>query len=485
MLVQLEVIEGAMKGTRFEFAEHDTFVFGRSSNAKCRLPNDRFVSRNHFLLDINPPKVWLRDLGSLNGTFVNEVKFGSRDTEQPQILSAGDFSVFLKQNLANRGSFETELFDGDIIIVGDTKISVLIDCDAECKDCGKIIDSCEKEKYQLDENIYQCKKCKIEEQARIEGEEETFYQAPPKADSIKKSREAERFAADFIMQLLGEVNVGKPKIIDTFPGYEVLKKIGEGGMGAVYLAKDIKSGKPVAIKIIRPENQPGNKEIARFKREGKLNYELKHENIVCCYKTDYDDGVYYIVMEYVDGIDIQTLMKQKGRIDVISACKIIIDVLDGLKYMHNQNVVHRDIKPPNILLAKNGNQWIPKIADFGLAKNLETSATITAKGDIAGSLPYMPAEQIFDFKNITAASDVFSLGATLYTMCSGHYVHDYPKNKDPFLINIQEATIPIEHRLPNIPLKIAEVINKSVALNVNNRIQTAQEMQMQLIKAIS
>ncbi len=489
MKVELKVTNGAMKGKTFEFTEHDTFLFGRSQNAKCQLPDDNYVSRNHFLLEINPPKVWLRDLGSLNGTYVNNIKYGGREVNEAPKPAMNDFSVFINKNLVDRSNYETELFNDDHIKVGDTLISVIIESDVNCKKCGNIIDSADKEKYRIDQNNYLCEKCEkqdIEQQA----DQTLNIKAKKKVDNKvqdenKKNREADKFVADFIMQLLGDVNVGKPKIIQTFPDYEVIKKLGEGGMGAVYMAKDIKNGNHVAIKIIKPDNKPNEKEISRFKREGELNYSLKHRNIVSCYKTDFADGIYYIVMEFIDGIDIQTLLQQKGKIDIQTACKIIIDALDGMEYMHKNNVVHRDIKPPNILLLKDGTNWIPKIADFGLAKNLKSSSSITAKGDVAGSIPYLPPEQIFDFKNIKPVSDIFSIGATLYTMICGQLVHDYPREKDPFLINIQVPSIPIEKRLPGIPIKIAQVINRSVAFNANERIQTAKQLQEELRKAIN
>lgn len=491
MKVELQITDGTLKGTSFVFTEHDTFLFGRSRNSKCRIPDDKYVSRNHFLLEITPPKVWLKDLGSLNGTFVNDVKFGRKKSDNQQKINADEFSWFMNKHSENRNDFETEIFHNDTITVGNTKISVTIEHDVACSKCGEMIDSSIKENFKTTQNHYVCKNC--QEKQRLRQDEQTVIQTPqqdkqiseaPRFQQSEKNTEAEKFAADFIMKLLNEVNDGKPQIVQSFPGYKVLRKLGEGGMGAVYLAQDIKTNQQVAIKIIKPQSVPNPQQIARFRREGELSYALKHHNIVRCYKTDYSSGIYYIVMEYVDGTDMQKLIHKHKLLDIKTSCNLIINALEGLKYMHANKVVHRDIKPPNILIEQTNNKMIPKITDFGLAKNLETSVTITAKGDIAGSIPFMAPEQIFDFKNITPAADIFSLGATLYTVCSGQYIHDYPRNKDPFLVNIQEPIIPIEKRLPGIPEKIAHVINRSIAMDIRQRTQTAEEFQRLLIEAI-
>jgi len=288
------------------------------------------------------------------------------------------------------------------------------------------------------------------------------------------------------MKLLKEVAAQKkPQIIPTFPGYEVVRKLGEGGMGAVYLARDTQKGQEVAIKIIRPEQNAKDADIKRFRdREMVISKAMRHPNIVTCLGGDYADGIYYLVMDLVVGSDVQKLLEQKGRIPIPEACAIALQALEGLEYIHKHKVVHRDIKPPNILLASNGTGWTPKIADFGLSKNLKSSSSITRQGDMAGSIPFMPPDQLLNFKNVTYAVDVFSMGATLYTMITGTFSRNFVKGKDPLLVILQEPSIPIRERMPQVPPSLAEVIDRSLAHAPGQRFDSARSFRKALQKAL-
>jgi serine/threonine protein kinase len=498
MKVELIVERGPMTGKTFEFSQHDTFLFGRAPSATCCLPQDNYISRHHFLLEVNPPRVFARDLGSLNGTIVNEKKYGGRPPEQkaptpapapaqastpspsPARAPALAPTPTSGENAWNRSAFEVELHHGDKITVGDTTMAIHVLTDAECGRCGGSIPHDQKGQFQKGPGIFLCGPCRSKE------EQEKQKPQPPKPLPQKARNPAqEAAAADLIMQLLRNAGLmGKPQNIPAFPGYEVVKKLGEGGMGAVYLARSSADGKQVAIKVIRPDYNTSDAVIQRFRdREMALSRQMVHENIVMCYDGNYADGLFYMVMEFVEGSDVQRLLDSSKRIDPPTATHIIIQALSGLEYIHSFNVIHRDLKPPNLLLSQKSTGWSPKIADFGLSKNLKSSASITKKGDVAGSIPYMPPEQIIDFKNVGFPADIYSMGATLYHMLTGTFTRDFPRKMDPLLAIIQTENIPIRKRLPQISSSLGEVIDTAIAASPGSRYQTARDFRLALAKA--
>jgi len=505
MKVELKIEKGPMKGKIFTFIEHDTFVFGRSPNTSCPLPDDDYISRNHFILEVNPPNVYIRDLGSLNGTIVNGKKIGGRNLYDQRASDGERFSVLVNKNNWNRDAFEQELMHGDSVETGDTVFRINIIRDAKCYKCGKIIDSKIMHLYKIGDK-YLCRECRelerLERERKIKAQQQrkpiinqnikktenkpNLYVKKQENKPIIRDFQQEKKAADFIMKLLQNVVLkGQAQVLPAFPGYEVKRKLGEGGMGAVFEAIEKKKGRKVAIKIIRPEQNAKDNDIKRFRdREMKISMNMKHDNIVSYIEGDFSDGIYYLVMEMVEGSDVQRLIDTYRRIDVKSAVSIIIDSLKGLEYIHKHKVVHRDIKPPNILLKKTDKGWIPKIADFGLSKNLKSSNSITKRGEVAGSIPFMPPDQLLNFKGVSFAADIFSMGATLYYMLTGRYSRNFPKNKDPLLAVLQEKNIPIKQAMPNIPLKLADVIDKSLAELPEKRFKNAKEFRKSLEKAI-
>lgn len=487
MKVTVEITAGPMKGRRFVFEEHDTFVFGRSPEATCPLPEDNYISRNHFLLEVNPPHVVLRDLGSLNGTEVNDRRLGGRASDEQRITRAGDFSMALGRHEWDRSDYEKVLHHGDVITAGDTVLRVNIEADAVCDRCGAVIPN-------APAGTARCEGClaREAEEAREKAAREAAADraarlaaqqpAPPKPAAPKpapprRDPAREQAAADHLMQLLRQaLQAGQPARLPAFPGYEVLRKLGEGGMGAVFLARDTRDGRSVAIKIIRPDQNASDHDVRRFReREMPITLSMKHPNVVGCYAGDFADGVYYLVMEFVDGTDAARLAASAGgALDVRAGCALVAEALRGLEFIHGRHVVHRDLKPPNILLARNGPGWTPKIADFGLSKNLKNSASLTRQGDLAGSVPFMPPEQITAFKQSGFPADVYSMGATLYTLVTGAFVRDFPPGRDPLLAIIQGQPVPVEARRPELPRNVCRVVNRAVSQRPADRYPTAK-----------
>jgi serine/threonine-protein kinase len=469
MKLEIAFTEGPFSGKEISIREPGLFVFGRSDQAYFVFENDLSISRFHFLIETSHDKVIIRDLGSLNKTFLNDIELGGRSNQKPVITNISNVS-----NLADidRSAFIREIVSGDRIRVG--KFSSLlvrnILYDLECSQCGRLIET-DAKPGNLENTGFVCIEC----------------QKSKKYDDKIGQTTAEQKAADFIEELLNKITIfEKPAELPALPGYNIEKRIGGGGNGDVYLGKSIESGMPVAVKVIRPEISNNRSAVERFiDRDINIGKQLSHENIVRTIESKFINGMYFIVMEYVEGTDLSKYQKKNGQFKAETACEIIIQTLGGLEFMHNHNVVHRDIKPENILLCQTAAGLIPKISDFGLAKNLMTSKMLTKFFETAGTVPYMPPEQIMDFRSATFVSDIFSLGASLYFMCTDKYVRDYPWNKDPINVNLDEKSIvPVEERKADIPPAIARVINASIQYNPVNRIRTAGEMKQALIAAI-
>lgn len=517
MRVLLKIVKGPMAGKEFSFKEHDTFLFGRSSTAICCLPDDPYVSRNHFLLEINPPDCQLRDLGSKNGTYVNGKKYGKRTADVPIDVSFRESGDDIQMD----APAETELNDGDVIEVGETKLTLSIEMDVSCVDCGVEIPHQKKDKAAWLAGTYICSKCRqlqlnklkkphrlitIDEKPKIDlmslqtpkiycaqcGKDVSHkFGAKGRRGDVKYvcnacRKKIKQDPVDIIYKILkkaGLANIGSDAKTPSFPDYEVLRKLGEGAMGEVYLGRHKQKGQLVALKVMIPKVAVGTKAIEWFQREAEIANQLKHPNIVEFYEQGYAGGIFFFSMEYVDGIDVQNLLKSnRGKIPINDACSIICQVLDALEYAHNKNIVHRDLKPPNILLSGKSTNWVAKVSDFGLAKNFAQAGLsgMTMTGQIAGTMPFMPPEQITNYKFVKPASDIYAIGATLYNMITGQMVHDFPRHKDPLLIILQEPIIPVRKRDKRIPKALSNVIEKALERKPYKRYKTAEKMKIAL-----
>ncbi len=209
-----------------------------------------------------------------------------------------------------------------------------------------------------------------------------------------------------------------PKGLQTLGHYKLLKKLGQGGMGAVYLAEDTADNSKVAIKIL-PEKFAADAELlARFRRENKAAFRLRHENICVAYGEGEKDGVNYYTMEYCDGEPLDAIQKRLGKVPLKTALDILIQVARGLQYAHDNGIIHRDIKPANIFLSSAG---VVKILDMGLSKDIEADdlSFNTASGTVLGTAHYLSPEQAKGEKQIDGRADIYSLGATLYSLVTG------------------------------------------------------------------
>jgi serine/threonine protein kinase len=252
----------------------------------------------------------------------------------------------------------------------------------------------------------------------------------------------------------------------------ILKKLGEGGMGSVYLARDLTLEREVALKVIAAElaRRPGL--MARFRVEAIAQAKLNHSHIVTIHSFDQEKDIYYIVMEYVDGKTLKAVIKEKGSLPAAQALPIFLQVLDGIGYAHSKGVVHRDIKPSNIFL---DNHQTVKIGDFGIAK-VEGIEGLTRVGTTLGSPVYSSPEQLLG-KKVDERTDVYSLGITLYQMLTGSPPFKAPEGSDYELMKQTIDAVPQKPSAvnPAIPAPVDAVVMKSIAKDPGQRFQHVKE----------
>lgn len=257
--------------------------------------------------------------------------------------------------------------------------------------------------------------------------------------------------------------------------YRIIDTLGEGGMANVYLAEDIILQRKVAVKILRLDLQNEPQTQARFQREALATSELSHPNIVSVLDVGTDHGLPYMVMEYVDGPDLKEYIRQNAPLDLHEVIRIMDQILSAVALAHKHNVIHRDLKPQNILMDKRGNI---KIADFGIAVALNQSS-VTQTNSVMGSVHYMSPEQTRGGL-VTKQSDIYSLGIILYELITG----TVPFNGDtPVSIALKHAQEPIpsiRKKDQSVPQALENVVLKATAKDPRDRYATAQAMQTDL-----
>ena len=434
MQVNLKVIAGPYKGRIFSFTQHDSFLIGRSPDAHLYLPDDRFFSRNHCLLEINPPHSFLRDLGSTNGTFVNGQRVKEVFLNNGDQIRGGE-TVLLVEVTAGDSA---QLLDTTQDIAPSRPVLVMV----ECLNCGR------REQAQAsnpDEKLtFLCEDCRIE---------------------LKRSPQ-------------------------SVPGYDTVKLLGRGGMGCVMLAREHTTGRAVAIKTLLPEFAVSDKAMRRFMREIDVAASLKHKNIVEFIDRGTHNGVVYLVTEFVDGADASKLAEsQGGRLNYDEGISIISQALDALAYAHAQGYIHRDFKDQNILVSGITGNRVAKLTDFGLAKSFTHSGMsgVTMAGEMAGTLAYMPPEQLRNFRDVKPQSDIYAVGMTAYSLLTGTLALDLTRKtsvNDTIRAIFEQPCIPMNQRAPHVPQGVCEIIDRALAKDPEQRWQSAGAMRNALLYAV-
>ena len=246
--------------------------------------------------------------------------------------------------------------------------------------------------------------------------------------------------------------------------YEILEKIGVGGMAEVFKGKDHKLNRYVAVKVLKEEFRENDAFVKKFKEEAQAAARLAHPNIVNVYDVGDENGIYYIVMELVEGITLKNYIERKGSLTIKEATSIAIQVCAGLEVAHNNHIVHRDIKPQNIIISREGKV---KVTDFGIAK-ATTSQTTTANA--MGSVHYASPEQARG-GYVDHRSDIYSLGIVLYEMVTGRVPFDGETAVTVAVKHLQEEMVPPSVYCKNIPYSLEQIIKKCTEKSPDRRYQ--------------
>ncbi len=262
--------------------------------------------------------------------------------------------------------------------------------------------------------------------------------------------------------------------------YQIIKTIGEGGMANVYLANDLILNRQVAVKILRGDLSDDEKFVRRFQREALSASKLTHPNIVEMYDVGEDNGNYYIVMEYVNGKTLKNLIKRRGALTLPEVVDIMTQLTSAVSCAHDSFIIHRDIKPQNVLILEDGTV---KITDFGIAMALNSNE-LTQTNSVMGSVHYLPPEQATGTGS-TIKSDIYSLGILMYELLTGKIPF---KGENAVEIAIKQMKDPIPSvcaSKPDIPQSIENIVLKACAKNPKNRYETVKFMSEEIKKALT
>ena len=485
MKVSLSVIAGPGLGTVLEFLEPRGFVIGRAEDADYRLPeDDLYVSRRHVYLEVCPPSCRIRDLGATNPPLLN-----SQPVE------------------------EAELNHGDILELGYTRFRVAVTGDvvplpeAHCVKCGRRIE--ESADAEVPELCGPCREARWSAPVPPKAAEIAccaFCGADlsDKANSDGRAAELENIVAYSCEDCLPyDDRVAGVTIGD----FVLVRRLGAGGMGVVYLAHHSPTGRLLALKQIKGLRDTMS--VKRFERESRIMQSLVHDNIVRCLHTGAHADGPFVVTEFVPDGDVEKLVQDAGgKLATVRAVQIILQVLDGIGYLHERQIVHRDIKPQNMLIRVSEQEPDKvKLTDFGLAKyhSRAGGTRLTKPNSGMGTLMYMPPEQVQDAAGVREPADIYAVGVTLYYLLTGRYTFDFPTPKEiaelqrqkpeewkspqealawimrmnrvkhPFQIILSETPIPIRDRDASIPKQLAEVVERAVRKDPLRRYRSAAE----------
>ena len=268
--------------------------------------------------------------------------------------------------------------------------------------------------------------------------------------------------------------------------YLIEKEIGRGGMGSVYLATDTRLDRRVAIKVLSlsAENADANslqEIIERFQREGKAIAKLSHSNIVNIYDIGEEENKYYMVMEFLEGKPLSILINDKKRLPPLLAVSIGVQICNALEYAHENGIIHRDVKPANIILSKKG---VAKLTDFGIAQLNQEQAKLTQAGSLLGSIMYIPPEQLHNSAGVDHRADIYSLGITLYELITGVLPFNSDTISELFMKILTETPKPASSHYADIPSVLDLIISKALLKDAGERYQSAREMGRDLAKLI-
>lgn len=260
--------------------------------------------------------------------------------------------------------------------------------------------------------------------------------------------------------------------------YILLERLGEGAMGLVYKARHLTMGRLVALKVIRKERLSHPKAVRRFQREIRACAQLSHPNVVIAYDASQVNGIHYIAMEFIEGMDLARVVKQRGPLPIASALSFVRQTASCLQYLHERAMVHRDIKPSNLLLTGDGSTI--KVLDLGLARINEVgedeNSHITQEGFVVGTADYMAPEQARNSHMADIRSDLYSLGCTFYYLLSGSVPYPVKGLQQKLVQHQFDPVPPVEKKRPETPAAVSVIIRRLMAKRPEERYQFPAEL---------
>ncbi|MBO1071040.1 MAG: FHA domain-containing protein [Dolichospermum sp. DEX189] len=440
--ITLTITQGKLSRKQYVFESRSTCIVGRNDDCNLQIADkvDMTISRYHCLLDINPPDIRVRDLGSLNGTFVNGKKIGQRQRQQPA------------QEAVKLSFPEYNLQDGDEIKLGDILFKISV---------------------QVEDQLNQIPDLPVPE----ENEQRNFLTVAEKLIKLSQSGHAS---------------------LQSISGYSLTKSLGKGDFAEVFAAKDIQTKKSIALKIMLPAVANQKNGIEMFLRETENIKILQHPNIVQLLDYGFVENTFFFTMEYFPGGNVWDFMQRSGwRLPVDIAVDITLQVLDGLIYAHeveipyiksvdgimtkDKGLVHQNLKPNNIFISKINDKIVVKIGDYGLSKAFDLAGLSgqTLTGTKMGTPAFMPRQQVLNFKDELPEIDIWATAACLYNMLTGYFPRNF--TGDPWLSVLQNSPVPILQRHHGIPQKLAKVIDLALQEKPQIYFQTAAEFKQALL----
>jgi hypothetical protein len=430
------------------FVRRATCLVGRGEECGIRLDRgERRVSRHHCVLDVNPPHVTVRDLGSRNGTYVNGSVLRGPDTER-------------------------ELADGDEVRLGGAVLRVSVTGGRPRGQTG----------------------------ARTGGEARTAERTDPLIGTRTGGRTGDD-AEEAAHALMAAARGGDPALAPLH-GCRLLQELGRGGQGVVHLLRREESGELLALKTLVAHGPASDSARDGFLREFACTRALRHRNVVAFHAGGAYGDTFYFTSEFCRSGSVADLVAgHGGRLGVRRAVAITLQTLRGLEYAHRapvpvrladgtrtvrQGLVHRDIKPQNVLLTRSAEGTVVKIADFGLAKAFDSAGLSghTQTGAMGGSVAFMPRRQVIDFKYVRPEVDLWAVTACLYWMLTGAPPRDFPAGAAPVTVVLREPPVPVRDRVPSLPRALAELIDATLVDRPDVTLTTAADLSRALRRAV-
>jgi eukaryotic-like serine/threonine-protein kinase len=474
MRINLTVKAGPHEGQVFEFAERANFIVGRSERAHFRLAvKDNSISRIHFMIEMNPPECRLTDMESTNGTKLNGQKVAVAELKDGDLITAGKTTLLVSVIGSDEPiASPTERVSGVGAKQNDTSLR---------PDVGAAPMTARPSKHAISSTDYPSRR-RPSEKATCgcllcgDGVGECEIGADR---SVGQDPTAETIW--LCPKCRGRIgNQSQP-----IPGYQVVRELGQGGMGVVYQAVRTADGALVALKTIKPAVDPTPLEMDRFLREARILSQLDHPNIVSFHELGQSDGLLYFTMDYVAGTDAAQLLSQYGGpLPTARAVDLVCQLLWALDYAHAKGFVHLDVKPSNMLVAQEGGRDVVRLSDFGLAHIYLSSkmSGLSSSDEFGGTAPFMAPEQINDLRGAKPSADQYSAAATLYNFLTDGYIYDFPKKLHAKIMKILlEDPVPIRDRRPDIPEGLAAIIHRALARDPAVRYANVREMRRALL----